>query len=856
LDDEIRFHMEQEVADKIARGMSAADAEAAVRREFGNVTQVKEVTRAMWRWSTLEQIWRDARYAARTLRNAPVFTLAVALSLGLGIGANIASFSLADAVLLRPLAVERPSELVTIGSSTPEKALEGMSYRNFSDIRERTKSLSGVVAHTLARVAFGETRDVVPQMKFAMQVSQGFFNVLGVQPAAGRTFTVDESNTPGRDRVVVLSHDLWRERFGGSAGVIGRTVYVNGDPFTVIGVMPETFTGTDAFLRPSFYMPMTGAALENRAFHVLSVLGRLKPGVTRDEAQAELAVLAKGLEAEYPDANRGRTLVVRTQFQQRVQDSPPMVAMVGMLLVLALLVLGISCANVASLLMARTRARAKEFAIRLAIGAGRARLIAQLLTESVMLAMLGGVVGLGLAYGVVRFLSTIRLPTDTPIAISVQVDGRLLLFSVCISMFSAMLFGVVPALLWLRTDVAPSLRVVAADGQSRNLGRSILVAAQVALALVLLVTSSAMLDAFRRMLILDPGIRTSNLMMFEFDPSMVGYTAERAEVFYRQLMDRTRSLPGVRSATFARAFPFRPNFTEEAIVPEGYELPANQRSLSISTNVVDEQYFETMGTAIVKGRGFTVSDTASSRKVAVVNAEFAKRYWGGEDAVGKRFRMGNKGHVEVVGVARTGKYLSLVETPQPYVYLPLAQHPRVRRMLLVQTEGDAGSIVDPVLQAVHQLDASQPVFNVRTIENYFEQGVLGPSLIVIQMVSATGVIGLVLSVVGLYGLVAYSVSRRTREIGIRMAMGAGRAMVLRMVLRQGLKLSAIGVGVGLAMSIPVFRLLSSGVAGVGTLSPLTLVIVPCGLLIVTVCACSVPALRAARIDPTCALRED
>jgi putative ABC transport system permease protein len=865
LDDEIRFHFEEEMKDRISAGMPAADAEAEVRRAFGNVTQVKEVTRAMWGWNAMEQVLRDGRYAVRTLRQAPLFTLTAVLSLGLGIGANLATFSFADAALFRPMPGERPGEIIAISGATAQKAADGISYQNYVDIRERAQSFSGVVAHSLGRYAFGVSRDVLPQMKFGMQVSRGCFSILGVQAALGRTFTDEESGTPGRDAVIVLSHDLWREQFGRNAGVIGSTVYLNGIGFTVIGVMPEWFTGMDAFLRPSFYVPLTmagplrpaggGSLLEDRGFHVLNVHARLKTGATLDQAQAELTAIARSLESEHPNVNRGRSLRARTQFQLRIQESPPITVMVAMLLTLAMLVLAISCANVASLLLARTRARSREIAIRLAIGAGRGRLISQFLTESLLLASLGGVVGLGLAYSVVRFLAAIRLPTDTPIGIPVQVDARLMLFGLFVSAVSAVLFGVIPALLSLRPNVAPSLKTVVADGQTRNLGRSILVAAQVALALVLLVTSSAMLDAFRRMLVLDPGIRTSRLVMFEFDPGMIGYAGERVESFYKQLMDRTRSMPGVRSATLARAFPFRPNFTEEAIVPEGYQMPSNQTSVSISTNVVDEQYFETMGTAIVKGRGFTTADGAASRRVAVVNAEFAKRYWPGSEPVGKRFRLRENGaFVEVIGVARTGKYLSMAETPQPYVYLPLTQNPRIRRILVVQTEGDPSTVMNPVLKAIHELDPGQPVFNIRTIENYIEQGVMGPALILIQMVGATGLIGLALTMVGLYGLVAYSVSRRTREIGIRMALGAGRGSVLSLVLRQGLKLSAIGIGAGLAVSIPIFRLLSSGLAGLGELSPLTLLIVPCGLMLVTMCACSIPAYRACRIDATRALR--
>ena len=382
-----------------------------------------------------------------------------------------------------------------------------------------------------------------------------------------------------------------------------------------------------------------------------------------------------------------------------------------------------------------------------------------------------------------------------------------------------------------------------------------LVSSQVALSLVLLVASATLFDAFRKMLIVDPGIRTDHIMMFEFDPSLIGYRTAQADVFFRQLMDRTLTLPGVRSATLSRAVPFRPNFTDKTLVPEGYDLPRGETGVTVSTDIVDEHYFATMRTGIVEGRAFTAADAPGSRRVAVVNQEFAARYWSGRDAVGRRFRLGAGGPwVEVVGVARTARYLSLAETPQPYVYLPFAQNPSSRMVMLVETEGPPAGITGAVLRTVHALDANQPVYNVRPFETYYDEGVLGPALVVIQMVGVTGFVGMSLALVGLYGLVAYSVARRTREFGIRIAVGAARGTILRLVLKQGLTLSLSGAAAGLALSIPVFRLLSSALSGLGGVTPLLLVVVPCGLVAVTLAACWIPARRAARIDPTRALR--
>jgi macrolide transport system ATP-binding/permease protein len=531
--------------------------------------------------------------------------------------------------------------------------------------------------------------------------------------------------------------------------------------------------------------------------------------------------------------------------------------LVTMLMALAVLVLIIACANIANLLLARARSRSREIAVRLAIGAGRRRLFQQLLTETIVLCLCGGTAGTVLAHFAIRYLSSIQIPTDTPIVVAAQLDSRVLMFTLAASVLSAILAGLAPAWQALKPDVAPTLKAgdSTPGGRHRMIGRNVLVAVQVALAVVLLVTSGAFLDAFRRMLVTDPGIRTDHVMMMEFDPALVRYTPEQSREFYRQLLERSRTLAGVRSATLARAIPFRPNFTEEPVVPEGYEFPRDQQSVLVTSNVVDEEYFRTMKTEIVLGRGFGREDTASSRRTAVVNEEFARRYWPGQNAVGKRFRMGVNGpYVEVVGVARTAKYTSLMEAPVPYFYLPLSQNPRTRMTLLVETEREPIAITGALLQTVRSLDQNQPVYNVRALDHYYEQGVLGLALVVLQMVASTGIVGLVLAVVGLYGLIAYSVSRRTREIGIRMAIGADRAGVLRLILRQGFVLCAVGVALGLAFSVPVFTMMSSALAGLGTLSPWTLVVAPCALILVAMAACYVPALRASRIDPNIALR--
>ncbi|WP_321471912.1 ABC transporter permease [uncultured Paludibaculum sp.] len=858
LDEEIQFHLIQAARD---RGTAAPN--------FGNVALVKEVTRDMWGWTRLERLQQDLVYGLRALRRSPVFALTAILSLALGIGANTASFSLADALLLRPIAAQNPSELVQITGSSEQDAFDELPYVELQEIRARSRAFSSVAGYHLFGLGVARTASDIAQWKMGAVVTDGFFQTLGIQPILGRAFRDDETVTPDREPVVVVSHEFWRTQLGSDPHAAGTTLRLNGIPFTIVGVTPESFTGMDPFIRPALYFPITmsgrlsnrsgAGALQDRSARTLLLRGRLKPGATIEQARSELDALAVHLAREYPDTNRGVRYAVRTEFHARVEQFPPLVAAMALLMTLSCLVLLVASANVANLLLARARARSREIAIRLAIGAGRARLFQQLVTESVLLALLGGLAGLLLAQGAIRYLTSIQLPTDTPIAISAQLDWRVLLFSLFVSVASAVLFGIVPAWQSTKLEVSPTLKSgeTGAPQKAGTLGRQFLVGAQVAASLVLLVAFGSFLDAFRQMMITDPGIRTDHLMMVEFDPSLLRYSTAQTTVFYRRLTDEVRRLPGVRSAALSRGVPFRPNFSDEGIIPEGMPLPAGKTTLPSGANMVSEDYFPTIGTVILRGRALDLRDTADSPRVAVVNQEFARRYFPNQEPLGKRFRLGPKGDfLQVVGIAKTAKYLSLTETPQPYFYMPLSQAPRSRLTLFVQTYGAANEIAGPVLRTARNIDPNQPVFNTRPMEVFYQLGVLGPSLIVVQMVSVTGLVGLALALVGLYGLIAYSVVRRTREIGIRVAIGASRTRILWMILGQGLRITIVGAAAGLALSIPLFRLLSSALAGLGPLSPWTLAAVPLGLIIITTAACALPAFRASAIDPLNALRNE
>jgi macrolide transport system ATP-binding/permease protein len=813
----------------------------------------------MWRW--LEEMLRDARLAIRALWRSPVFAITAVASLALGIGANVASFSAADAFLLRPLPVQQPDRLMAVFTRTPDRSFDSLSYLEWEELQQNRDMFQGAAGYSLRQFAFAPDAASTPQMRMGMMVAPGFFEVLGVTPALGRSFTTDETRRGGGVPAVVLGHDFWVQQYGADRSVVGRTLRVNGVEAHIAGIAPESFTGMDPFIRPAFFVPVVLAApaiLEDRGVRSLQVRARLAPGVSPVRAEASLQAFGAALERTHPDTNRARTFIVRSDLQQRLEQTPQLAVLVILLLVLSALVLAISCANVAGLLLGRSRARFRELAIRVAVGAGRGRLMRQFLTESLVLAGSGGVAGVAMAQALSLFLASIRVPTDTPIVIATRIDWRALVFTLAVSVVSALAFGLLPGLRLSRMTLVDSLRASSGGGvgsTGRNWSRRVLVSAQVALSLVLLVVSASMIDAFHRMSIADPGMRTRGLYLFEFNPAMVGYSEARSIEFYRQLKDRVRELPGVHSAALSRAVPFRPNFTERDIVPEGYEMPAGRTAEWISTNLVDEHYLATAGVPLIHGRGFAETDTARAPLVAVVNEEFANRYWSSPAlAVGRRIKLGVGEWVQVVGVARTAKYLSMAETPQPYVYLPFAQHPSARMTMMVAGEGQ--SVAESILRTVRDMDANMPVFNVRSMDTFYAQGVLGPALLAVQMVVAAGITGLALALIGIYGLVSYSAERRTREIGIRMAIGASRWSVLRMMLGEGLTLASAGTLVGLVISVPAFRAMSAKLAGLGGLSPWALWVAPVLLIAVAACACFFPSRRAAAIDPIAALRVD
>jgi predicted permease len=806
---------------------------------------------------------------------APGFTLVSICSLAIGIGATSAMFSFGDALLLRPLPVPEPSRIAAITTSTGEIfANTALSYPDYRDYRDSNRSFDGFLAASTVAFGFKPDPKSLPKIAIGMYVSGNFFRTLGVQPALGRGFTETEDQAIGRDAVVVLGHDFWAKQLNANPAIVGSTIWINSVPFNVIGVAPETFTGIDQFVKQAMFIPIAmfprlggENLLEKRDSRLFTVKGHLKPGVTIDQARADLTAIGARLEQMYPQTDRSSHVDVQTEIGMRIRQSPPNAALVVMLLMLAFCVLLVACANVTGLLLSRSRARSREMAVRLAIGAARGSLIRQLLMENLLLALAGGLAGIAVAYGGTSFLNSIPIPVDVPLAYHVSVDGRMLLFTIVASLVSTFLFGLTPALQTTRLDIVSSLKASDADsaGKRRLWGRNSIVVGQVALSLVLLIVSAVLLQGFRGELLNGPGFRIDHLYLTSFDTSPVHYTDDQTRRFYKDLLEKTRLAPGVRSAALISGIPLLGGGGVN-VVPEGYTLPPKQEFIGVPNFYVSAGYFSTGGIPILRGREFLDSDRADTPLVAVVNEQFAHHYWPnriglGNDAIGKRFHLKSATGplVQIVGIAKMAKYFWIAEPPQDFIYLPYTQEKNPAMTLMAESDAPDAAMLAPVVRDVARgIDPDMPVSNARTMEDYYTQRAVKTPDIIAQSVAGLGTMGLILSMVGLYGLISYSVSRRSREIGIRMAIGAGRGKVIQMILRQGLVLSSIGVGIGLIISFFAVRAVVT-VAWIATFDHLNYALFPAiaiPLLLITIAATYEPARRASLVDPMRALRDE
>jgi len=820
-----------------------------------------------------ETIWQDLRHGTRMLAKNPGFSLVAILSIAIGVGANAAMFSVADGLMLRPLPIPDANGLMTVSATLPtgEVRSSAISYPDYADLRDRAQSFEGLAATDLVSVAFARRRDESARGTYGLAVSANFFDVLHVRPALGRAFVPDEDRVAGRDAVIILSHETWTQQFGADANIVGREIRLTGEPFTVIGVTPEGFTGPDHFLPPHFYVPLAmlpmlavGAQptlLDQRDNRTLEVMGRLKPEVSLAQASEEVDRIGRALAQEYPAANGRRGLLLRREMDQRMAENPPTAALSFILIGLAVAILLVACANVAGLLTSRAPVRAREIAMRLAIGGSRGRLMRQLITESALVALAGAAAGLALGYIGILSFRQLQIVSDVGVRLTYELDRRAVAVGLGIAAISALLSSVIPA--WRSTrarDLTSILRntTVPAGRAARLWGRHGLVASQIALTLVLLTVALSFYRAFEAEYGRGPGFRTDHLLLTNIDTALARYDRDQSEAFYQRLKEGAAAIPSVTSVALTSFVPLSQDTNDSmAIVPEGFTLPQGIESLTVAAARVDETYFDTIGIPIVMGRGIQATDTADTPRVAVVSNGMAARYWPGDNPLGKRVRLAGPNPVwaQVVGVAADAKFRLFTSVSTPFLYLARLQNPPTRNTLVVRTDADSAALAEAVRSAVLETGRDVPILGMRTMEAFYYASARNINLVVVRTIAGMGAMGLALALIGLDGLMAYAVNRRTREIGIRMAMGALPGSVLRMVLRQGTLPSIVGVAFGIVASAAVGGLIQGAIPGTGGDVFTYLLIVPVVVAVVMLAA-SIPARRAAHIDPPLALRQD
>ena len=808
----------------------------------------------------------DLRYALRMFHRNPGFAAAAVVSIGLAIGANATIFSLSDALFLRPLAVADPASVATVG--TRPWADDGrLSYADYRDFRDATRSFTNLAAVRTVRAGVARDAASAAQLRIGFAVSANFLGTFGVAPVAGRDFTTGEDEA--RRALVLLGEDYWTRELGRDASVVGGTLRLNGRIVDVIGVVPDAFAGLFDLARPAFYVPLDmGPALDgdrdeaqltDRDRRLFTVKGRLAAGVSIAAANEEASAISRTLAPSRPGTVRPMDTVVLSELRSRFAGDPNTPRLLALLGALTVVLLCIACGNVANLVLGRASARTREIGVRLAVGAGRWRLVRQLLIESLVLALAGGAAGAMIAAGAIELLRTFA-PTsglDVPTPLLIDLDARALLITFGIAAASALVFGLAPALRAGRSDVLSAIRPGAGDhGRERMMGRTALVIVQVAGSVVLLVAATQIARGFSFVLGQDPGFSTDNRLTMRLDPRLAGYTPERTEQFYRELAAQAAALPGIRSVGLATAMPTTAGFAVVGVAPEGFTFPPGQDRATIVSASVDPAYFSTLGVRLVQGRGFAPSDRADSPWVAIVDETFAARYLK-PNPVGQRLRFVELGGrmAEVVGVSAASRHNSVFMPSQPFIYLPLAQHPASGLTLVAHTERDAAAMADAMRGVVQSIDANVPVYRVETTAEIFEQRTKRLARLVNGIVTAVGIVGLTMSLIGLYAVVAHQVSRRTREIGIRMALGALQGQVLGMVLRRAAAMGVGGVALGTALSSAAGYGLTAGL-GLPSFDAALFAAVPVTLVATTLLAAAIPARRAATIDPQRALRQD
>ncbi|HTC66396.1 MAG TPA: ABC transporter permease [Candidatus Acidoferrum sp.] len=874
--EELEGHLQMHTEDNVRNGMSATEARRNAIMKLGGIEQTKELYHDRQTLPVLEVFMQDLRYGLRMLRKNPGFTAVAVLSLALGIGANTTIFTVVNAILLHALPVRDISRLVemdTVDTKTlvtqarSEKL--GMSFPNFQDYRRDNTVFTDLAAFMPTEVTW--SGGVEPRQLLSELVSANYFEVLGIRPARGRFFMPDEDTKPNGNDVAVLSYALWANKLGSDPGIIGKPLIFDARPYTVIGIAPRGFRGTITFfsseqvwIPTSMKDQVLGGKIKDffndRRFLTVGTIGRLKPGVEMTAAEASLKTMATHLEAEFPKDNGGRSVALSPLADAAVGvNDHKRIALAGaMMMGVVGLVLLIACVNLANLLLAQGARRQKEISLRAALGAGRTRIVRQMLTESMLLSLAGGAVGLGIAYAGRSILWSFRPPFIEQSGIDLSLDSHVLLFTLGVAILTGFIFGLVPAVKASRPDLMETLK---SGGRSGTMGwrrdplRSLLVIGEMALALITLVGAGLFLHSMQNAQKTELGFESKNLLAMNFDLGALQYEEGRAQQFYRAAIEKVKNSPGVASVSIASNAPIGGGLLR-TVFPEGRDEASGYRGTLTTVNDIIPGYFETLRIPVLRGRSFNDGDRKETTMVAVASEAMVKQYWPNEDGLGKRFHFfGDPTLREIVGVAANSVINEVGEEPQPIVFLPMAQDYVPAVTLQVRTTGNPENVVATARAALQSLDPNLAVTNVFTIEQILAQALWAPRMGGL-LLALFGALALVLSAVGVYGVLSYSVNQQTREIGLRMAMGAQRSDVMRLILGQGLRLTVLGLGLGVLVALGLMRVLVSLLFDVRAYDPLTYTAVTLLLTAVALLACYIPARRAMRVDPMVALRYD